>query len=321
MSDVRANRNRTLTLSREETDHYSKDLIHISEPVRTSALGNTILNQDIFDALALLPHGFVDLLILDPPYNLTKAFASTAFRKKSIAQYAEWFENVLVKLLPALKNTASVYVCSEWYSSTAVHFILEKFLKVRNRITWERDKGRGAKTNWKNASEDIWFATVSNDYTFNVEDVKLKRRVLAPYTDSNGAPKDWDDSSTGQFRLTHPSNLWNDITVPFWSMPENTDHPTQKPEKLLAKLILASTNQGDFVFDPFMGVGSSVIAAKKLNRKFCGVEIDRQYCLLAAKRMHLAELDPAIQGYTDGVFWERNTLSVQRKKVRKVKPD
>ncbi|MHC4701429.1 MAG: DNA-methyltransferase [Planctomycetota bacterium] len=319
MSDVRANRNRTLTLSREEADRYRKELIRISEPIRTSALGNAILNQDIFDALALLPRGFVDLLILDPPYNLTKTFASTAFRKKSLAQYAEWFENVLVKLLPTLKNTASVYVCSEWHSSTAVHLILEKFLKVRNRITWERDKGRGAKTNWKNASEDIWFATVSNDYTFNVRDVKLKRRVLAPYTDGDGSPKDWDNGSTGPFRLTHPSNLWNDITVPFWSMPENTDHPTQKPEKLLAKLILASTNRDDFVFDPFMGVGSSIVAAKKLNRKFLGIEIDRHYCLLAAKRMHMAELDPAIQGYADGVFWERNTLSLQRKKVRTVK--
>lgn len=321
MSDVRAKRNRTLTLSRDETDHYSKALIRISKLVETDFLADKILNQDILDVVRLLPDGFVDLLVLDPPYNLTKAFASTAFRKKSIARYAEWFETLLVKLLPTLKDTASVYVCSEWYSSTAVHFVLDKFLKVRSRITWERDKGRGAKTNWKNASEDIWFATVSDDYTFNVEDVKLNRRVLAPYTYNNGSPKDWTDSSTGQFRLTHPSNLWNDITVPFWSMPENTDHPTQKPEKLLAKLILASTNRGDFVFDPFMGAGSSVVTARKLDRKFLGVEIDRQYCLLAAKRIHLAELDPAIQGYTDGVFWERNTLSAQRKKSKTVKPD
>jgi site-specific DNA-methyltransferase (adenine-specific) len=228
---------------------------------------------------------------------------------------------LLIKLLPTLKDTASVYVCSEWYSSTAVHLVLDKFLKVRNRITWERDKGRGAKTNWKNASEDIWFATVSDDYVFNVENVKLKRKVLAPYTNDTGSPKDWDDTPAGQFRLTHPSNLWNDITVPFWSMPENTDHPTQKPEKLLAKLILASTNQGDFVFDPFMGVGSSVVTAKKLNRRFLGIEIERQYCLLAAKRLHLAEREQAIQGYTDGVFWERNTLAAQKRKTRKGKRD
>lgn len=319
MNNVRAKRNRTITLSRAEEDRYGKDLTHITESARKGALGNTILNQDVLETAALLPSAFVDLLILDPPYNLTKTFASTAFRKKSVAGYAEWFESLLIRLLPTLKDTASVYVCSEWCSSTAVHLVLDKFLKVRNRITWERDKGRGAKTNWKNASEDIWFATVSDDYVFNVESVKLKRRVLAPYTDDNGSPKDWEDTSAGQFRLTHPSNLWNDITVPFWSMPENTDHPTQKPEKLLAKLILASTNQGDFVFDPFMGVGSSIVTAKKLNRRFLGIEIERQYCLLAAKRLHLAEREQAIQGYTDGVFWERNTLAAQRKKTRKGK--
>ncbi len=310
---VRAHRNRTITLSRAETDRYSKDLIHISNPVEIDALSNKIVNQDIFNVLDLLPEGFVDLLILDPPYNLTKTFTSTTFRKKSIAEYAEWFENLLLELLPTLKKTASVYVCSEWCSSTAVHLVLDKLLKVRNRITWEREKGRGAKRNWKNASEDIWFATVSDDYVFNVDNLKLKRRVLAPYTDTNGAPKDWQETSAGQFRLTHPSNLWNDITVPFWSMPENTDHPTQKPEKLLAKLILASTKRGDLVFDPFMGVGSSVVTAKKLDRKFLGVEIETEYCLLAAKRLSRAGLDGTIQGYQDGVFWERNTFKTQKK--------
>jgi site-specific DNA-methyltransferase (adenine-specific) len=316
MDKVRAHRNRTITLTPAEKESYSKNLIHISKAAHINTIENKILNQDIFQALGFLPNSFADLLILDPPYNLTKTFDSTTFRKKSITKYAEWFESLLVKLLAKLKNNASVYVCSEWHSSTAVHLVLEKHLKVRNRITWEREKGRGAKRNWKNASEDIWFATVSDDYVFNVDDVKLKRRVLAPYTDTNGAPKDWQDSSDGQFRLTHPSNLWNDITVPFWSMPENTDHPTQKPEKLLAKLILASTNENDFVFDPFMGAGSSLVVAKKLNRRFAGVEIEKEYCLLAAKRLRSAGLDATIQGYSDGVFWERNTLNTQKQKTK-----
>jgi len=313
VNKVRAQRNQTITLTEAEREHHSKDLIRISKPAGINAIENKIVNQDIFEILDFLPAEFVDLLILDPPYNLNKTFRASSFKKKGIDKYAEWFESLLVRLLPTLKNNASVYACSEWYTSTAIHLIIQKYLKVRNRITWEREKGRGAKRNWKNASEDIWFATVSDDYIFNVEDVKLKRRVLAPYTDTNGEPKDWQDSSYGQFRLTHPSNLWNDITVPFWSMPENTDHPTQKPEKLLAKLILASTNEGDFVFDPFMGVGSSLVTAKKLNRRFLGVEIEKEYCLLAAKRLYLAELDTSIQGYSDGVFWERNTLNIQKR--------
>jgi site-specific DNA-methyltransferase (adenine-specific) len=310
---VRAPRNRTVTLSPAETEHYSKHLIRISEPADITTLENRIANQDVFEILDFLPNRFVDLLILDLPYNLTRTFGSGTFRKESVTKYAEWFESLLVRLVPLLKKNASVYVCSEWHSSTAIHPVLEKYLTVRNRITWEREKGRGAKRNWKNASEDIWFATVSDDYVFNLEDVKLKRRVLAPYTDADGAPKDWQDSSDGQFRLTHPSNLWNDITVPFWSMSENTDHPTQKPEKLLAKLILASTRENDFVFDAFAGVGSSLVTAKKLNRRFFGVEIEKEYCLLAAKRLHLAELDTTIQGYNNGIFWDRNTLGAQKK--------
>ncbi len=316
MDKVRAPKNRTITLNTEEGTRYKKDIIQISGPADLNAIENKIINQDIFEVLEILPEKFADLLILDPPYNLNKTFRARSFKKKTIDEYAGWFEGWLVRLLPTLKHNASVYVCCDWYSSTAIHTVLEKHLNVRNRITWEREKGRGAKKNWKNSCEDIWFATVSDDYIFNVEEVKLKRRVLAPYTDADGKPKDWKETSKGQFRLTHPSNLWNDVTVPFWSMPENTDHPTQKPEKLMAKLILASTDENSLVFDPFVGVGSSIVAAKKLNRRFLGVEIDPQYCLLAAKRLHLADKDKTIQGYHDGVFWERNTLGLQKQNRR-----
>ena len=178
---------------------------------------------------------------------------------------------------------------------------------VRNRITWEREKGRGAQTNWKNASEDIWFCTVSDRYTFNVDAVKLKRRVIAPYRDRQGSPKDWQESRQGRFRLTHPSTLWTDISVTFWSMPENTDHPTQKPEKLVAKLILASSQTGDVVLDPFLGSGTTSVVAKKLERHYIGIETNREYCCLAEKRLAMAEGDRRIQGYTDGYFWERNS--------------
>jgi site-specific DNA-methyltransferase (adenine-specific) len=90
-------------------------------------------------------------------------------------------------------------------------------------------------------------------------------------------------------------------------MPENTDHPTQKPEKLLAKIILASTNESDFVLDPFAGSGTTAVVAKKLNRRYCAVECDERYCLLAEKRLSLAEDDKTIQGFADGIFYERNS--------------
>ena len=205
-----------------------------------------------------------------------------------------------------LKPKASIYMCCDWQSSNAIYEMFSQYFKVRNRITWEREKGRGAKRNWKNASEDIWFGTVGEDYTFNVEAVKLQRRVRAPYRDSDGQPKDWKATEKGNFRATHPSNLWTDISVPFWSMPENTEHPTQKPEKLIAKMVLASSNAGDVVFDPFLGSGTTSVVAKKLGRQYVGVEQERLYCCLAEKRLSLAEQDAAVQGYSDGYFWERN---------------
>jgi site-specific DNA-methyltransferase (adenine-specific) len=191
---------------------------------------------------------------------------------------------------------------------------------VRNRITWEREKGRGATSNWKNCSEDIWFCTMSEEYFFDVEAVKLKRKVIAPYRHLSGEPKDWEETTNGNYRLTHPSNLWTDISIPFWSMPENTDHPTQKPEKLIAKLILASSKPGDFVFDPFFGSGTTCVVAKKLKRNFSGVEQETEYCQMAVKRLDRVESDDIIQGYHDGYFWERNSL-VDQKQSKIAKKD
>jgi site-specific DNA-methyltransferase (adenine-specific) len=316
---MRAPRNRTLTLSEAERAALSHRLLRPPLPARAYELADQVVCGNSFELLPQLPKSFVDLLILDPPYNLTKRFGAKCFREMAAADYEEWFEDWFVRLLPLLKPTATLYVCGDWKSSTAIHRALDRHVIVRNRITWEREKGRGAKTNWKNASEDIWFATASNDYCFNVAAVKLKRRIIAPYR-LDGHPKAWQDGPDGPFRLTHPSNLWTDLTVPFWSMPENTDHPTQKPEKLMTKLLLASSRAGDFVFDPFLGSGTTAVVACKLGRHFLGIENDEAYACLALKRIQLAAADRSIQGYADGVFWERNSLNVQPKETVEGRP-
>lgn len=305
-------------LSDKERQLYSSKLKRIHGPVEPREIENCTISQDLYEIIRYLPGDFVDLLFIDPPYNLTKSFNGRLFKKVSIAEYAHWIDSWLCGIIKILKPTASVYICGDWQSSAAIHLIAEKYLKVRNRITWEREKGRGAKRNWKNCSEDIWFCTVSDRFTFNAEEVKLKRRVIAPYTLPSGEPKDWQQTENGNFRLTHPSNLWNDITVPYWSMPENTDHPTQKPEKLLAKIILASTNEGELVFDPFLGSGTTSVVAKKLGRRYVGVEIDEIYCCIAEKRLAMADYDTRIQGYGGGVFWERNTLAYQPKAYKRI---
>lgn len=310
----RAPFNRTISISENEISGYKKHLITLSNNATVKDLQNRIIIQDLFDTVNFLPEKFVDLLFIDPPYNLTKNFSSVKFKEMKDDEYENYIDSWLGKLTKILKPSASIYFCCDWKTSIPAYNVLKKYFNVRNRITWEREKGRGAKDNWKNSYEDIWYCTVSDKFTFNTESVKLKRLVRAPYKTDDGNPKDWKNENGKNFRVTHPSNLWNDITIPFWSMPENTDHPTQKPEKLLAKIILASTNENDFVFDPFLGSGTTAVTAKKLNRKFCGVEIDETFAALASKRLEFAEKDKSIQGYHDGVFWERNTLMEQKKK-------
>lgn len=310
---IRAQRNRTITLTKEEISRLKNKLITLNQKTDLNEITNKTIHQDIFKTIDYLSEQFVDLLFIDPPYNLTKEFNSNKFKAMSSDEYEKWIDSWLSPLHKILKSTASIYICGDWNSSSAIFRVMSKYFKVHNRITWEREKGRGAKTNWKNCSEDIWFGTVSNDYVFDAGATMLKRRVIAPYRDDEGKPKDWLQEENGNYRLTHPSNLWTDLTIPFWSMSENTDHPTQKPEKLLAKIILASSKVGDFVFDPFLGSGTTSIVAKKLGRKYAGAEIDELYCCLAEKRLEMADNDKSIQGYVDGVFWERNSFNDQQK--------
>jgi site-specific DNA-methyltransferase (adenine-specific) len=257
----RAPLNRTIDLTSDEATRLRSSLIFEpgTDPVHEIVCG------DAFKILERLPSKKFDLLFADPPYNLNKSFGQTRFKQTTSDEYEAWLESWLSLCIPLLKPTASIYICSDWRSSSAIQRVGSRYFTLRNRITWEREKGRGAKHNWKNAAEDIWFFTVGDEYTFNLDAVKQRRRVIAPYRE-NGTPKDWNETAGGNFRDTHPSNIWTDISVPFWSMPENTDHPTQKPEKLLAKLILASTDPGDLILDPFAGVGTTAVVAKKLGR-------------------------------------------------------
>lgn len=298
-------RNKTIRLGAEEGKKYLERCVRLVSPAPLAEVLDRTILGDTFGAMPLLPRGFADLIIADPPYNLTKKFGGSVFARRAEEEYEEYTRKWISLAEPLLREGGTVYVCCDWASSMAVGKVLKEFFTVRNRITWQREKGRGAKANWKNSMEDIWFATKGEGYTFDLDAVKVRRRVVAPYRE-NGAPKDWTATAEGNFRDTCPSNFWDDITVPFWSMPENTEHPTQKPEKLYAKLILASSREGDVVFDPFLGSGTASVTAKKLKRHYVGIESQERYCVFAEKRLEDAEKNKSVQGYEEGVFWERN---------------
>lgn len=318
MEEQKAENNRTLTLLPQEISEFKSRLLTEKNITKDTSIINRTLNGDILTMIKFVPDEFADLIIIDPPYNLSKNFNGLKFNSRTEEKYDDYLEEWFPLVCKKLKKSGSLYICGDWKCTSSLQRAVEKELTVLNRITWQREKGRGAKSNWKNGMEDIWFAVKNPDeYYFNVDAVKMKRKVLAPYK-VDGKAKDWKEEKDGNFRQTYPSNFWDDISVPFWSMPENTNHPTQKPEKLYAKLILASSKEGDVVFDPFLGSGTTSVTAKKLGRNYCGIELNEEYCLWAEKRLKKAETDKEIQGYRDGVFWERNTLSLQKKNNKSI---
>lgn len=297
-------RNKTIRI---EDLYNEKDALFDEFLAKDNDFSNKVIKGDTFETIKLLPDSFVDLLIVDPPYNLTKEYDGTKFSKTNDESYIEWFEKWVKELPRIMKPNGSLYFCGDWKTSPLYYQVLSKYFYVKNRITWEREKGRGSNKNWKNNIEDIYFCTMNDkEYVFNIDAVKVKKKVIAPYKDEEGNAKDWFVENGEKFRFTHPANVWTDITVPYWSMAENTEHPTQKPEKLIAKLVLASSNEGNMVLDPFLGSGTTAVVAKKLKRNFCGIEREEGYCLLAAKRLKNAEKDSEIQGYKDGMFLNRN---------------
>jgi len=322
----RAKRNRTLSLENSEYPKYQKKLItqedvkKQSQKYSISEIENKTINADLFSVIDLIPDGIADLIIIDPPYNLSKDFDGYKFKALKDDDYLSYLRTWFPKVVQKLNANGTLYLCGDWKCTSALQTVMEENLFVMNRITWQREKGRGAKENWKNSMEDIWFGVKDKDnYYFDVESVKMKRRVVAPYK-VEGKPKDWEETPEGNFRLTYPSNFWDDISVPYWSMAENTEHPTQKPEKLIAKLILASCPKNGLVFDPFLGSGTTSVTAKKLGRRYLGIEMNTEYAMWAEKRLEMAESDKQIQGYTDGVFWERNTTAFQHKAKTTLRP-
>ena len=308
-------RNNTIKLSDLEIEDFSKKCIYSNIIDKI----NNIYCTNTFDVKMIIPEKS-SFIFADPPYNLDKNFDFSKFVKQSNNDYINYTITWMKIYLQFLSADGILAVCSDLYSTPLVLAAAQSLdLKLFNRITWERDKGRGSDSNWKNNIEDIClFIQQKSNPKFYPDRVKILRTVKAPYKNENGDNKDWFELDNTNIRLTYSSNLWTDITVPFWSMAENTDHPTQKPEKLVAKLILAHTDEDDLVIDPFSGSGTTAVTCFKLKRNFIAIEQSKYYCSICQKRLKMAEDDKSIQGIEHGFFLDRHT-NLSEKQFKKLK--
>ena len=176
---VRAERNRTLTVSASEIPTLEKFILSAND-IKKSFVDDSIINADLFDCLDYIPNGYFNLIIIDPPYNLDKDFHGKKFSSMKSDAYEDYLRSWFYKVCDKLAPNGTLYVCGDWKCTSSMQRVIEERLTVINRITWQREKGRGAKFNWKNAMEDIWFAVRNpKDYYFDVDAVMMKRKVIA----------------------------------------------------------------------------------------------------------------------------------------------
>lgn len=243
---------------------------------------DVIYNEDCLEGMKRLPDESVDLIIADPPYGI-------AYKEwDRIEDFLEFTEDWVRESFRLLKNTGSFYSFMGWTNVAEFKLLLDKYGKIRNWITWHRTKGRGSSTNYKSMKEEILYYTKTSKFIWNEQ--KMLKKHIFPYV-KDGKPRGWFTNEEGiKCRWTGLGNVWF-YTVPFWKMSKCAGHPSQKPELMMERIILSSSDKDDTVIAPFIGSGTTAVACKKLGRHYMGFEIDRDYCEIANKRLSKVQLE------------------------------
>lgn len=243
--------------------------------------------------LRALPDESADLVFADPPYNIKKAEWDTF---ESQQAYVEWSIQWIEQAARVLKKTGTLYICGFSEILADLKLPASRFFSGCRWIVWHYKNKANLGSDWGRSHESILHFRKSKEFTFNINDVRIPygehtlKYPEHPQAESsqygNGKRKDhvWQPNPLG----AKPKDV---IEIPTTcnGMHEKTEHPTQKPEELLRKIILASSNENDLVIDPFVGSGTTLVAAEQLKRKWKGCDLSPEYCGWAANRIELVE--------------------------------
>jgi len=245
------------------------------------AFENRILNEDALAGLARMPEASVDLIVTDPPYGLGKDYGNDSDKLAADA-YLAWTAQWIELALPRLKPSGSLYIFLTWRYSPEIFCLLKKRMLMLNEIIWDRrvPSMGGSTRRYSSVHDTIGFFALTKDYYFNLDAVRI------PYD---------AETKKARSRSIFVGSKWLEIGYnpkDVWSVsrlhrehPERVDHPTQKPVEILERMIKASCPPGGLVLDPFMGSGSTAVAAMNCGMRFAGFEMNRDYCQLAEQRL------------------------------------
>lgn len=219
---------------------------------------------------AKLPDASIDLIIADPPYNLGKNYGNNRDLKNR-EEYAEFTKSWLTQAVRILKPTGTLYVFMGVKYISRLYLMLEEFfgLQFNGWITWHYTQGMGRKHGFSPRHEDILYFTKSDEFTFNLDDVRVPQKYFRQRNNMTGA---------------NPGDVWQFSHVHYCSA-EREEHPTQKPEGLIERMVLSSSNKGDLILDPFVGSGTTCRVADVLERKWIGIDVNPDYIAMSQKRI------------------------------------
>ena len=241
----------------------------------------SLFNEDFFDAVARVRDGSVDLVVADPPYGLGKDYGNDS-DCLSGAAYREFSRRWADAVIPKLKPGGSLYVFLTWQHSPEVFSYLKTRLLMVNEIIWDRKVPSmgGSTRKFSSVHDTIGLFAVSKDYYFDLDSVRIAYdpETKKARTRSIFVGKKWLEVGY------NPKDVWRETRL-HRQDPEREDHPTQKPLKIVERMVLASSPSGGLILDPFMGSGTTAVAALKHGRRFIGFELNRGYFAAAKRRV------------------------------------
>jgi site-specific DNA-methyltransferase (adenine-specific) len=235
---------------------------------------NAIFNEDCLINANKIPDNSVDLIVADPPYCLGKDYGNDS-DKMSPEAYLEWTYKWIDSYIPKLKNSGVFYIFLSWQYSPEIFSYIKKHLTMVNEIIWDRrvPSMGGSVRKFSSVHDNIgFFVKSSKDYYFNLDPIRIPydEETKKARTRSIFVGKKWLEMGY------NPKDIWSFARIHAQD-PEREDHPTQKPLELINRLILSSSPENGLILDPFMGTGTTAIAAIQNNRQYCGFEINPDY--------------------------------------------